>query len=256
MKLRLCSYGILGAGIAFGSIAVPAQSTPGASVAHIVQSLVAMHEAWSSKLTIPGASITAKEIGRDGSVVRYTLYVSGLPKGRLYTVVSWPVNQLKPTAVMEGVSLGKDGMVMCTGRMPGECSDPGDEDHGEVHFIFNSLPGEPNRLALVNGDEHAAIVIVPNPIAARDGKCTLNAERLLPHFEIAYLTGTGYSAGASVSYDVDSAGEKHSGATTADADGNIRFALLPFVAGRQKGTVRVRMEASGCSPSLQFDWGQ
>lgn len=37
-----------------------------------------------------------------------------------------------------------------------------------------------------------AFVIVPDPIFARDKGCTLSVERLLPHFELAYFTGTGF----------------------------------------------------------------
>jgi hypothetical protein len=251
-KVSRCTAAVLIA--ASGGAA--AQSGPQATAAQLVQALVKQHETWESTLTSPGAAIRARESGRDGAVVRYQLYVTGLPSDRLYTVLSWPVNQAKPGSVMEGVSLGKDGLVSCTGKMEGECNDPSEEDHGAVDFAFNSLPGEPNRLALVNGDERAAIVIVPNPLEAKDKGCTVSVERLLSRFEVAYLTGSGYSPGAKVTFDSRSEGEKHAGDTMADGAGNIHFAMLPFVAGHQKGTTRVEVKQGNCAPSVTFDWGQ
>lgn len=66
------------------------------------QALVNGHIAWRSKLSSPGASIQVKEVGRQGSLVQYHLYASGLPFNELYTAVSWPVTQAKPSPVMEG----------------------------------------------------------------------------------------------------------------------------------------------------------
>src|SRR4051812_37379116 len=85
------------------------------------QALVKEHVRWKTKLSSPGASIRAKEVGRQGSQVQYNLYVSGLPSEKLYTAVSWPVTQAKPAPIMEGVSLGKDGIVMCAGRAREQC---------------------------------------------------------------------------------------------------------------------------------------
>lgn len=230
-----------------------------ADVGARVQALVRAHQAWEQKISSPGASMRAKEIGRRGSAVDYLLYVSGLPKDRLYSVQMWPVNRSGPYEAMAGVSLGEDGMVMCTGRMPGECadsSDKTDKDYGQAAFTFDSLPGEPNRVALVNGEERVAIVIVPNPIVGRDRNCTISVVRLTPRFEVAYLTGSGFTPGSKVLVRGDSYGEKHVNPTVADADGNIRFAIVPFVAGHEKGTTQVTVSGPNCSPSLHFDWGQ
>jgi hypothetical protein len=132
-----------------------------------------------------------KEVGRQGSQVQYHLYVSGLPSNALYTAVSWPVSQKKPSPVMEGISLAKDGIAMCAGRTPDQCGDPSKKDD-PIEFTFNAAKGEPYRLALVAGNDKATVVIVPDPITAKDKSCTLSVERLLPRFELAYLTGVGF----------------------------------------------------------------
>lgn len=39
----------------------------------------------------------------------------------LFRQVSWPVNADTPSSPMEGISVGKDGILMCAGRTPEEC---------------------------------------------------------------------------------------------------------------------------------------
>jgi hypothetical protein len=218
------------------------------------QVLVKGHIAWKTKLSSSGASIQVKEVGRQGSLVQYHLYVSGLPSNELYTAVSWPVTQAKPSPVMEGVSLGKDGIVMCAGRTPEQCGDSSKKDD-PIEFTFNAAKGEPYRLALVAGNDKVAVVIVPDPILAKDKNCTLSVERLLPHFELAYFTGSGFPHTSVVSFDVQSDGEKHPANATADSEGNLQFALMPFVSGRHKGTATIKAVGTDCSPSIKFEWG-
>lgn len=234
-----------------------AQQDTNAQAAQVAQRLVAQYEAWGTKISTPGASATAKLAGRDGAVVKYNLYVTGLPADRLYNVVAFPVTEVRPVTVQEGVSLGKDGMVMCTGRREGECDDPSD-DHGIVNFTMAPAKGEPFRFALVNEDQglRAAIVIVPDPILATDGSCTLSAVRLLPHFEVTYFSGTGFVPNTDVSFASESWGEKHTVKTHSGPDGAIRFAMMPAVAGHSGGTTRIKGVGMACAPSLAFDWGQ
>ena len=237
--------------------AVPGQQSQGSpDVAGPVQALVKQHEAWSEKNSTPGAFIRVKETGREGAVARFNFYVSGLPDDRVYNVVSWPIDQSQPATIMEGVSLGKDGIVSCTGRLDGECSDPSGDKNNAVDFVFNSLTGEPNRLALIAGDQRAAVIVVPNPITSSDRGCTLSVKRLMPHFELAFFTGNGYEHDAKTTFQTDSYGEKHVVETTADHEGNVRFAVLPFVSGHQHGKTSIKAASLGCSPALTFDWGQ
>jgi len=217
------------------------------------QVLLKGHVAWGSKLS-SGASIQAKEIERQGTSVKYHLFISGLPPDALYSVVTWPVTQQKPAPVIEGANLGKNGIVMCAGRTQEQCGDPSRKDD-PIDFAFNAAKGEPYRIAVVSGENRAAIVIVPNPISGKDKGCSFSVERLLPHFELAYFSGTGFRPNSEIIFDSQSFSEKHSVKTKSDGDGNIQFALMPFVTGHPKGTATVKAEGMPCSPSLKFDWG-
>jgi hypothetical protein len=235
-----------------------AQDLTDAQAAQVAQSLVKRHEAWSAKISTPGTSIRASETSRKDNVVSYRLYVSGLPTDQVYTVVEWPVTQAGPVTLMEGVSLGKDGLVSCTGQLPGECNDPdtSSEEHGTVDFAFHPAEGEPFRIAVANGDSRATIVIVPKPVSAKNKGCTLDVVRLLPRFELAYITGSGYAPNAEITFDSESFAERHTVKTTSDSEGAIRFALLPFVAGHPGGTTKIAAKGTACAPSLKFQWGQ
>ena len=219
--------------------------------------LIRQHEAWRT-MSSPGASIQAKVAHRERNLFYYNLYVTGLPTDQLYTVVAWPVTGQKPYVQLEGVSIGKDGLVGCTGRQPGECDDPDSspDQPGTVDFTLEPVKGEPYRFALIKGDSKASVIIVPDPIAAKDKGCTLDVVRLTPAFELAFFTGTGYPSNLEISFDSESYSEKHSVKTMSDAEGKIHFAMMPFVAGRARGTTRIAAVGLACSPSLKFDWGQ
>ena len=236
-------------------IFVHGQTDVEARAAEVSQSLVKGHIAWRTKLSSPGASIQAKELARADSLVKYNLYVSGLPTDQLYTLMTWPVGQSNPAPMMQGVSIGKSGLVMCAGRTPEQCGDPSQKDD-PVDLVFNPAKGEPYRLALVAGEHRVAIVIVPDPITGTDKGCTLSVERLLRHFELAYFTGSGFPVNSDASFDGESYGEKHPVKAKVDSEGNLQFAIMPSVTGHQKGTTIVKGVGMKCSPSLKFDWGQ
>jgi hypothetical protein len=74
---------------------------------------------------------------------------------------------------------------------------PGTDYRDEpIDFTFNPAKGELYHLALVAGDNRVAVVIVPDPIFAKDKGCTPSVERLLPHFELAYFAGSGFPPAA------------------------------------------------------------
>lgn len=231
------------------------QSDVETRAAEISKALVNGHVAWRSKLSSEGVSVRAKEVERRGGFVKYYLLVTGLPTDELYSVMSWPVGQQKPATIMEGVSIGKDGILICAGRTPEQCGDPSEKDN-PIDFGFNPAKGEPYRLAVVSGEYRAAIVIVPDPIVGKDKNCSLSAERLLPHFELAYFTGSGFPPNGEATFEGESYGEKHPIKANADSAGNLQFALMPGVSGHQKGTTTVKGVGMQCSPSLKFEWGQ
>ena len=68
----------------------------------------------------------------------------------------------------------------------------------------------------------------------------MSVERLLPHFELAYFTGSGFPVNSDASFDSQSYGEKHPVKAKVDSEGNLQFVLMPFVSGQKKGTTTVQ----------------
>lgn len=217
--------------------------------------LIKAHSAWKKNLSNSKVSIEAKEVARQGSLVQYHIFVSGLPTDINYTVLQWPVTQRAPLPAMEGVSVGKNGIVMCAGRTQEQCGNPAKPDD-PIEFTFNPVKGEPFRIGLFSGDNRATIVIVPDPISGKDKGCTLSVERLLPHFELAYFSGSGFPPDTEINFDSHSYDEKHPLTTKTDSSGNLQFAVMPAVAGHKKGTTAIKAVGTACSPSLKFEWGQ
>jgi hypothetical protein len=254
MKKLLVGYASLAFLLAAPTLSF-GQTDVEAKAAEMSKAMVNAHIAWRSKISSAGASLQVKGVEKRGSLFKYYLTVSGLPTDRLYSVVSWPVTQKDPSGIMEGISIGKDGTLICAGRTPEQCGDPSKKDD-PVDFVFEPAKGEPYRLAVVSGEHRAAIVIVPDPIVSKDKDCTLTVERLLPHFELAYFYGSGFLPNSETSFDSESYGEKRPVKAKADNDGYIQFAVLPAVLGHEKGTTTVKGVGMKCSPSLEFEWGQ
>lgn len=231
-----------------------AQSADAVRPEEVARKLAKAHSGWT-KLSSPGASIEAKEVLRQGSTVKYRFFVHGLPSDQLYSLYSWPVNAREPAAQIGGISVGNDGLLVCAGRTPEQCGDASNKDD-PIQFTFSPAEAEPYRLAFVSATAKVAMVLVPNPIEGKDKTCVLSVVRLLPNFELAYFTGSGFAPNTKVEFDSQSYDEKHRLEATTNADGNLEFAVMPFVSGHSKGNTSVKTLGAACSPMVSFDWGR
>ena len=250
----------LTAGIILLSTLASAQADVEAKAAENTNKLVKMHLGWS-KLSTAGASVEIKEVLRDQSSgrlrVQYHLYVKGLLQDDLYQYLNWPINKNGPEIALNGISIGKDGLLMCAGRASEQCGDPAKKDD-PIEFTFFPARGEPYRVG-VQGEEHSDVrlttVIVPDPIESKDKGCRLSVIRLLPNFELAWVQGEGFPANTAVSMDASSYKESHVLSPTTNESGHFEFAVLPGVAGHKNGTTRLKTLSGICLPSVSFDWG-
>lgn len=118
----------------------------------------------------PGTSIQAKEVSRKGEpgkdlVVQYHIFIKGVPAKTLFKYIDWAVNAEKPTARLEGISVGKDGILMCAGRTDEQCGDSNKPDD-PIEFTFMPLRGEPTRVAFISPEFKIGTVIVADPVEA------------------------------------------------------------------------------------------
>ncbi len=206
----------------------------------------------------PGVTIEAKEISRTGKsgslTVKYHVFVKGAPADAIFQYVYWPANADKPTLALQGITAGKDGLLICAGRTGYDCGDPKKLDD-PIDFTVMPLKGEPYRIAFVAGDFKVGTVIVPDPIENTDKGCTLSAVRLTSKFELAFITGSGYPAGKDIHYRVSSGDKTNDFVVKSDEKGVIRTGVIPFPGGKDKGTSTVKITESACSPQVTYAWG-
>jgi hypothetical protein len=207
----------------------------------------------------PGKSIEAKEVSRAGKsgkdmVVQYHIFVKGVPPDTLFQEISWPPTSDKPLSALDGISVGKDGVLMCAGKMPEQCGDSKKPDD-PIEFTMMPLKGEASRFAFVAPGLKIGIVIVPDPVEAVSQGCSLSAVRLTPGFELAFLSGSGYAPNTEVHYRVSSE-KTNDFVIKSDSSGTIRVSVIPFPGGKSTGKVRVKITEPKCAPEISYEWGK
>jgi hypothetical protein len=238
-------------------IAYAQDSQTQSGLAQRVQNLMSI-EVGFEQMVPPGMSIEAKEVSRQGTpgknpVVRYHVFLKGVPPNTLFKALNWPPSAEKPSVGIDGISVGKDGVLTCAGRTSEQCGDPKKPDD-PIEFTVMPMRGEPSRFAFVSSDIRIGTVIVADPIEAKDKACTLSLVRLTKAFDLAFMSGTGYAPNADVHYTVSSE-TTNQHVIKADSNGTIRVALIPYPGKKKEGTARVKINEPACSPEASWEWG-
>jgi hypothetical protein len=248
---------LLLATVAFAPAICQTAPTPTTELGQWVQRLMDV-EVGFENMVPAGMSIQAKEVSRRGEsgkdlVVQYHIFVTGVPAGTLFQSIDWAVNAEKPTSSLEGISVGKDGILMCAGRTEEQCGDPKKPDD-PIEFTFMPLKGEPSRVAFISPNVKIGTVIVADPVEASDKGCSLTAKRMTRAFELAFLSGTGYPPNTDIHYRVSSEMTTDS-VVKSDSSGTIRVSVAPFAAKKKVGTARVKITEPNCAPEVVWNWG-
>jgi len=241
-----------------GTVSTGQAQTSPSEINQRVQQLMNL-EVGFEDMVPPGMSIEAKEVSRQGSsgnnlVVQYHIFMKGIPSNALFQEVSWPVNADKPSSPLEGISVGKDGILICAGRTPEQCGNSDNPDD-PIEFTMMPIKGEPSRFAFVAPTFKIGLVIVPDPIVGKEKGGTLSAVRLTSRFELAFVSGTGYAPNADVHYRTSSE-KTNDQVVKSDSQGRIRFSLIPFTGNKSSGTMKVKVTDSNCSPEISYEWGR
>jgi hypothetical protein len=192
----------------------------------------------------------------DGDTVVASVHIlfRGVPPGTLFEEQVLPVGEDKPVSSLGGISVGKDGTLICGGRSPEQCRNAAKPDD-PIEFTLQALKGEPHRLLFVSPAGTIGMVIVPNPVSNTNRGCTLSAVRLTPEFDLALITGTGYPPNTDIHY-VAKPGRNVEQIIQSDGRGVFRFAQIPTAKPDQKsGTLQLKINVPTCSPEVKYDWG-
>jgi hypothetical protein len=226
----------------------------------------------------PGVSVRAREVYRKGTPgkdleVGYNIVLTGVPPGTTFRQAQFPVNSDKAVAGISGISLNKDGLMICAGRTATQCHNGSKVDDPVLFDEQQPLKGEPRRSVFLAPDLRIPVTLLPDPIQSVDKGCRLSAIRLTARFELAYIEGSGFppnsdvhvrfsddqDAGASVVSDEGAISVAHPGETNlavrSDGAGAIQTATLFNVSRHPKGLETVQVTDSNCSPKISYEWG-
>jgi hypothetical protein len=231
-------------------ISLPAQDPKNAQAMEQVQALARQHRTWGPAITSPGVTIETKEISRQDvkgqTAVKYHAFIHGLPKEKSYTLLHWPVNGQLMTFFDGGIRIGEKDIVYTVA------------DGEPLELILFAGLGEPKRFGLVSidGKSRAAFILVPHPFRGEDKGCTLEAELLTADSEALFIRGSGFAPNTEVGFESSSEGEEHQGKLKSGGDGTVSTVILPYVLGKERGKVQIRVVAEKCSPQVSVPWGK
>ncbi len=187
----------------------------------------------------------------------YRLLVPGAPEGQEYTLGGWRIGAGIKYA-QGHVYVNAVGLVMLhrpTIQQEKELS-LGKSD--EVEVGVNAARGEPVRYMMASADDKLfyAGTLVPFPIESKDGKCELEVRLGLPEGQTMLVYGNGLPPNAHLQLKTDSEGEERTSMMNTDAQGRAAAIIVPYVAGKDTGVVKMSVAAPGCSVAVEIPWGK
>jgi len=209
----------------------------------------------------PGWSITVKPVAtergpQDTINAQVHIFIKGAPEGTLFEQQAIAVEDDQSNPEIGGISVGKDGILMCAGRTPEQCGDAKNPDDPIEFTVQGSLKGEPYRFLFVSDAGTIGTVFVVNPVGNKNGACTLSAVRLTRRFELALITGVGFPPDTDIHYTA-SPGPGGDKTIRSNDIGVVRFSLLPFMKpGQKSGTTKVKITEKQYSPEVSYEWGE
>jgi hypothetical protein len=213
---------------------------------------------WDKKTTA-GAKVDVllikKDQVNDRPVMQYHVKVTGAPKNKFYTLMSWPITLAAPVIMVNGLVIAADGTVGCPPDSTKSCAQT--MKGAELKLTYTPGIGEIYRHALVSEDHTTRIFfsIVPAPMVEQDKGCSLEIVRLSPRFQLALIRGKGFTPGEQISFHTQSYQEAHDSQTRVNPQGEFWATLTPFVQARTMGTTQVVVKSRSCAPTLSFEWG-
>jgi len=242
-----------------------ATATPGQAqtrddqVVQRVLELAKSQAGWNSKINSAGVEVVVKEAERtataQGTAVKYMFFLKGAPTDKLYNLIYWEIGG-RPQTTLSGVTLDSSGRAICAGR-PGTCGSA-DKPDDPIDLVMFAGKGEPKRFGLISDDQkvRAVFTLVPFPIENLHQGCRLEALLMLPDAVGVLLQGSGFASGEEVQFLSNSEGEEQKQKTKADENGEVRQAILPYVKGKESGTVTASLQGAKCKPNVSVRWGK
>jgi hypothetical protein len=192
-----------------------------------------------------------------GRFAIYRAYVRGAAEDQKYVMAQWKIGS-DPQVLPGDVYVNAKGLLMKQKPTPDqENKDMVDSDI-EVELDLQAARAEPIRYLLYTADGKISVpgTIVPYPIDGRDRGCRLEVRLALPNADAVLIYADGLPAKREVELGLVSAGQVIAKKLTADARGHAETVHLPYVVGKEGGSLKVSVATKTCATSVEIPWGK
>lgn len=237
-----------------------AKRTPAQIVQDLLQQQIVWDESSPNERNPNGLSFQFFKIDETDSparsVVRYRVYISGIPTDRRFALRVWKIGS-DPRVLSSSVYANANGLLMERKPTPAEENSNFIGD-GELHMAVGAALGEPLRYSLTSSDKKLLITgtLVPFPLQVAQQGCRLEVRLALPDASAVLIYADGLPPNAEIPFQMVSAGEQKPGKFITDAHGHAVTTDLPFVQNLDQGSLRVTIDNKNCSAAVEIPWGK
>jgi hypothetical protein len=183
----------------------------------------------------PGVSLELVESARSasGDAVKYRLRVKGLPEGHAFGV--WTKGFGRDFT--EVVPALRDDIELDLGPYP----------RGAAWWV-----------AVASEDQNtpAFARVVPYPIAARDGSCSISLELISLYGNRFIALGAGFPPGEEIEIETRASGTLSRKRQRVDPDGRLPLDVVEHGTLGADTVARYAAKARGCAPAVEYRWGE
>lgn len=182
----------------------------------------------------PGLNLELIEAARSatGEAVKYRLRVKGLPQGQAFGV--W------------ARSFGRDFSEVVPALREDLELDPGPYPRGAAWWV-----------AIASQDQKTTAFarVVPYPIAARDGSCSISLELISLYGNRFIALGEGFPPGEEVEIETRASGTVSRKRQRVPPDGRLPLDVVEHGTLSADTVARYRVKARACAPAVEYRWG-
>jgi len=182
---------------------------------------------------------------------RYRLRADGVPPGIIFEV--WTKDFGQPFALaFSGFRMGESGTLVSldksgqSRRLEDLALDPGPYPKGAVWMV--ALASEDHTLS-------AFAKVIPYPIAARDGSCTVSVELISLHGNRFVASGEGFVPGEDVDIEFRASGRVTQRRQRISSEGLLPLDVLSHGAISTDFGASYLVKARSCEPVVKYEWG-
>lgn len=183
----------------------------------------------------PGVNLELVELPRSapGDPAKYRLRATGLPEDTAFGV--WTK------------SFGRDFVEVVSGLRPDIELDPGPYPRGAAWWV--AIASEDHKTA-------AFARVIPYPIAARDGACSISLELISVYGNRFIAIGSGFPPGEEVDIESHASGTVSRKRQRVYADGVLPLDVVSHGTLGADALARYVVRARTCAPALEYRWGE